>query len=301
MMNFLHFSNFGSPGRRHLRALPTGRVLLGVILAAFAIGFFSDTGRAETQFVGAFLLRAEKFFTESAGAVHNAFLTDTAKLAEENRALKKRLGEGNAKLWSYALLEKENRELKALLGRGTEAGYETIAAAVLAGPPRSPYGTLLIDAGLLHDVLEGDDVFLSGDIALGTIIEVLRDTAKVSLYSAAGAETEAVLGDAAFPVRARGRGSGEFEISVPRGLALTEGDLLRLPGTEPRILGVVQTIEDRPTDSFIRVLAAIPANIQTLGYVGVRKPGAGAEPDTKPATLNKMTTPEEQEIKNEEE
>ncbi|PIP73106.1 MAG: hypothetical protein COW88_03060 [Candidatus Lloydbacteria bacterium CG22_combo_CG10-13_8_21_14_all_47_15] len=265
-MSFLRFNSLNRRSRTRIPSL----VFAGAFAAIILIAVFIRTLESGVMSFGASVLKAETALKQTAATFEAALLADKQTLFEENKDLKKRLGEANAKLWSFTLLEKENRELKALLGRNMgDTDSETVLATVLASPPRSTYGTLVLDIGARHGITRGALVFLGGNLALGTISDVFNETAKVLLYSAAGREVNAMLGDAPFPVKARGRGS-EFEINIPRGTDIKEGDLLRLPGIMPIIIGVVRAVEDEPTKSFVRVLAGLPANIYALETVLVR-------------------------------
>ena len=58
---------------------------------------------------------------------------------------------------------------------------------------------------------------------------------------------------------------------IPRDLTLAEGDQAVLPGINPYVVGIVQTIISDPRDPFIKALLTSPVNMQELKFVEVEE------------------------------
>lgn len=190
------------------------------------------------------------------------------------------LGE-NEKLRSDLVLEKtsrsnydsvvvENINLKEILGR-KNIEQVIILSAILEKPNQSPYDTLVIDVGLEDGVEKGDVVFGSGNIPLGRIGEVYKSSAKVILFTNSGEKTQVVVSGQNLFMTVLGRGGGNFEMVLPRDFILVKGDQVVLPGINPYVLAIVETIISDPRDSFQKALLVSPVNIQGLKFVEVIK------------------------------
>lgn len=189
-------------------------------------------------------------------------------LVYENDMLHADMSRMQAQVLDRNLLEEKVMKLEEALGR---AGSDNrVTASVLAGPGRSPYDTLVIDAGDEHGIAVGDVVVYAGAGAIGTIAEVSGSSSKVGLYSSAGHEHLVLVGANAIPTTARGRGMGNFEAKVPQGSAVALGDTVLLP-KDNLILGVVQLVEEEPTLPFITVFFRSPFNIAEIRSVEVIK------------------------------
>lgn len=143
-------------------------------------------------------------------------------------------------------------------------------AGILSKPNKSPYDTLVIDAGENENIEVGNLVFALGNIPIGKVAEVYGDTAKVTLFSSAREKTEVVLsGQNAF-VEIIGRGGGNFEMTLPRDFIVEAGREVVLPGINPYVVARVVTIISDPRDAFSKALLVSPVNIFELKFVEVR-------------------------------
>lgn len=164
-------------------------------------------------------------------------------------------------------IENQKNTLLELAGRKTDP--KTTIAAVLTYPYQTFYDTIIIDAGSDDLVAVGSEVSLPEGPVLGTVSEVFSKTAKVKLFSSSGEKTTAVLERDNVPVVLIGVGGGNFKITLPRDMAVENGDRILSADTASRLLAVVGDVSSSPTDSFKEVLAKSPTNIFTLRFVFV--------------------------------
>lgn len=163
-------------------------------------------------------------------------------LSEENKNLK-------------AQIQEKDATIKALeLQLGLAGTSETLP--VLIKPGNSPYDTfsLLIPNNVSASVGEGIYV---GSIKVGEIYEINERIARAKLLSSSGSVVGGRLNATGIEVEAKGIGGGVFEIFVPRGVEVNQGDSLITSNDET--LATVVSIHDDGT--LVRVLAAIPFNI----------------------------------------
>ena len=167
----------------------------------------------------------------------------------------------------------DNASLQEILGRGAQgsASHKMILAAILAKPNQSLYDTLLIDAGSKEGIKIGENVFALGNIPIGRVDVVYDDSAKVVLFSNAGEKTEAVISGKNIFLELIGRGGGNFEIDLPKDFVLQKGDQVVLPGINPLVLAITQTIISDPRDPFTKALLTSPVNIEEQKFVEVEQ------------------------------
>lgn len=147
-----------------------------------------------------------------------------------------------------------------------------VVARVVAKPNRSLFNTLVINRGIDDGIALGDLVITDQVIVLGNISSVTRSTATVTLFSGPQFSDNVFLqNQQGIMVPAKGKGSSNFEIHIPREIAVQEGDLLVLPENPLLVLGVVKSIKFDPRDPFQTILARVPVNVQSIGFVEVVK------------------------------
>ena len=196
-------------------------------------------------------------------------LTDKNKLLQENATLKIELERKNLALSALADLAVENQELKELGGRELKESF--ILATILNRPPISPYDTLIIDAGSNEGVAVGDVAAVEKNSAIGEISSVTKNSAVVSLYSTPDRETLVAIGLERAAAPARGRGGGNFEVRLPKNVAVETGDAIVLPTLNHRLLGLVSKIETGPNDPFQTILFNLPNNLNYLRFLMILK------------------------------
>lgn len=220
------------------------------------------------------VLQLGKFTNEKINNIGGYFAFKNS-LLKENQKLRDDLMLNNAKVLNYDVLLQENLDLKEILER-KNLKKNFILASVLSVPGQSPYDTLLLDAGEEEGIILGKYVFAYGDIPVGYITEVYSNTSKVVLFSNKGERTHVLIpgkvtgeesGMTFFEVV--GRGGGNFEMILPRDLKLQKGDKAIMPGINPYVIAVTDTVISDPRDPFTKALLVSPLNIQELNFVQV--------------------------------
>jgi cell shape-determining protein MreC len=188
-------------------------------------------------------------------------------LIKENEILQERLLILEPSAYLVDALKTENAELKALLTR--RVAENSVLAAVLAKPSLSLYDTLIIDVGTTNGVSEGDEVIVYGNFVIGVISKVYAKSALVTLFSSQGNVSEVTLGDKHLLVKAHGRGGGNFETRLPRGIAVAVGDIVIIPNISTRIFSTVERVVASPADQFQTIFFKNPINISDIRWVEV--------------------------------
>lgn len=181
-------------------------------------------------------------------------------------------------------LEVENEYLKSLLGKYKDDS-SMILAGVILRPPRTPFDSLIIDAGSDQDLLEGDLVFADVNYAIGVISSVSEKTSTVALFSSSGQKIDGLINsdlessmststkrvNSLNPVTIEGRGGGNFYIKLPKNIKVKSGDPIIWPGAETVLLGVVEVVDSTEGDAYSQIYFKSPINMNSLRYVQVKK------------------------------
>lgn len=239
-------------------------IVLILIFFIFREGRFNSLsnflGRVATP-----IWKTEIAFTDS-------FLKETftskKELIGQNEILKNRLAENEIRLMQASLLERENNALKEIFLRSV--GDNNLIGTILSKPNHSPYGTLIIDVGSDDGVKIDDLVFALGNVVIGEIESVDKNSSKVILYSSPGYISQVTLENTGRYFNARGRGAGDFEIQFPRELDVEVGQIFLYPSINNYLVGVVESVLFDPRDSYKRVLFRSAANVQELKWVQVK-------------------------------
>lgn len=243
-------------------------VLAGIIIASVFIllvppvrNFFSSVvysiapkvwglGGNTGNFVGSFL-----------GGFHNS-----NALTIENKNLREQIAQMETQVLDRNLLEEKVAGLEESLGRIHVDNH--VSAQVVSGPGKSPYDTLVIDAGTDQGISVNDTVVYVNSGVIGKIFEVYPGSSKVKLSSSPGEEIPVLLGTQAIPCLALGRGMGNFESKVPQGSNLVVGEYVTLPG-QSLVLGVIGAIVEKPVEPFVHVFFRTSFNIAKIRSVEV--------------------------------
>ncbi|MFA5751252.1 MAG: rod shape-determining protein MreC [Candidatus Paceibacterota bacterium] len=246
------------------------KILLSLFVLFFLIYFRSPIFKGFSYF-GSVIFRPvllmgqnvkEKFSSAS------VFFLSKENLLEENNKLKYELGLMNAKIQHYNTLLEENNQLKEIFGRG-ENKDEIILAVILAKPKQSIYGTVLVDVGKNMGIEVGDKVFVYGNIILGYVSDVYPSSSKIILFSSPGEETEVIINGTYLKIV--GRGSGNFELEVPKDFVIEEGMDVTIPDINSYILAKIDKVISDSRDSFQKVLLTSPINISEIKFVEIKK------------------------------
>jgi len=263
--------------RRPFRSKPKSRFIApitGVLVVLFFAGvtFFAvEPPRAAS---GISLWIARPLWRSGDASRHAldtlfAFFTPKATLVAENKKLSEELADARLRLLDRNRLFEENAELKTLLGR--TVADRIVVAGVLSRVGIVPYDTLIIDAGVRERISVGDRVFAGSTVAIGSVAEVFSRTARVELFSAPHTTREGIISGLELPVTVEGQGGGNFSIRVPRGITIDSGTVVREPGIDGGILGVVEHVRAEEEDAFQSILFKLPVNIATLTTVTVER------------------------------
>lgn len=243
-----------------------------IILIAVLVFLFFMFKEGKLIFLSNFFERSVTPIWKTEIAFRDVFLkevfTSKKDLIRQNEILKSRLEEARIELAQFSLLEKENESLKEIFLRSV--GDNNIIGTILTKPTRSPYGTIIIDIGEEEGVKPEDLVFAMGNVVIGEIESVDKNSSKVVLYSAPGYISQVTLENTGRYFNAKGRGAGDFEIQFPRELKIEEGQLFLYPSINNYVVGVVEKVVFDPRDSYKTVLFRSAVNIQELKWVQVR-------------------------------
>lgn len=243
-----------------------------LICAAFlllsVVGILTWSGKIFTS-LGHPIWKAENSITDG---LHNvSYLVRTkASVFAENENLKKENTDLKLSMIDYQVLKTENDQLKELFGR-VDPKVNFVLASILTRPNRSPYDTLIVDAGSDTSIAEGSRVYANADIPIGEVSKVYSDASLVMLYSNPGQVTEGILDGSNASVELTGRGGGNFEMTIPVDLSVESGTNVVLPGIHAEILAIVDAVISNPNDPVKKVILHSPVNIQSLKWVQIKK------------------------------
>ncbi len=190
-------------------------------------------------------------------------------LYKQNVVLKAQLAKYEDRIAETASVAAENDSLKELLGR-VKPEMKIVLSAILAKPNQTPYDTLIIDRGSESGIEPDDLVFAGGDILIGFIESVDKNSAKVLMYSTPGNISQVIYGNTGNYFNARGTGNGTLEVEVSREIEVIVGDQFFYPGLDNTLVGIAQKVHFDPRDSFKKVVIKSPVNIQEERWVEVR-------------------------------
>lgn len=164
----------------------------------------------------------------------------------------------------YAQLVEENARLQDTLGLHTE---DTIAVGrVIARPPRTHYDTFLVALKENHPVAKGDAAFFENTL-LGEVVAVGPRSALVSLFSTAGMQVDARVGEPTGIVVLKGLGGGAFTFDVPDEVLISDGSLVVSASQDTDVLAVVDGIVVDPDTTLKKVYAHIPVTFSAIRYL----------------------------------
>lgn len=199
--------------------------------------------------------------------VFAGYLKSKNKLFNENIELRNDLDTARLELLHQSVYQDENKRLKEVLGR--KQNEKLILSQILSKPNRSPYDILIIDVGQNDGVLVGQKVLAKGLVPIGTIAEVGNKNSKVKMYSTPGTETEAVFESSGIDITLKGTGSGGFEITIPKDVLVHTGQAILSKEIYSHTIALVSGVASTERDSYKKVLAKSPINIQELSWVQV--------------------------------
>ena len=144
----------------------------------------------------------------------------------------------------------------------------SITARVLARPPQTLYDSLLVNQGSEAGVVVDAIVTFEG-VALGRVVSLGKESAVVELFSSPDSKTDVLVGEPVAVSVAHGLGGGSFELSVPQEVAVAVGDAVRLPASDPVVVGVVAEVSFEEKDATKTVRFASPVSFSELDFVQI--------------------------------
>ena len=198
----------------------------------------------------------------------SAYFSSKNSLNQKIQDLEAERALDQARMEGVVTILDENEKLKEILGRKNEKLNLTLAV-ILGKPDQSLYDTLIIDLGGNQGVKVGDMVYALGNIPLGRVALVYDNSAKVVLFSNSSERTQVFVKGTSLELV--GRGGGNFEMILPRDVAMEKGEQAVLPGITPYVVAEVETVISDPRDSFQKVLFTSPVNIDEIKFVEVAK------------------------------
>ena len=196
------------------------------------------------------------------------YFRSKGSLIDENNSLKVKINDLTAENADRISLYNENVSLNEHISRSLPAN--SILSKVLQKPGFSPYDVFTLDAGSSKGVQVGDNVFF-GNVALGVISEVSADISRAKLFSSAGNKSNVILGNTKNEVEAIGQGGGGFEIILPKGVEVKEGDPVVFPDISLKAFGFVKVVLNDPSDVFQKVFFNLPVNLNEIDFVSIEK------------------------------
>lgn len=267
-MSFLQQNKFKS---RNKSRFPKSFLIIGIFISLVILFNNVTFGGISRILYSA----GEPVWKSQAGVINifgNIFvgLKDKQDLLYKNKRLLEEINRLKLASIETEVLRQENKDFRRLLNRDTKR--ELIVAAILTRPNRTLYDTFIVDVGRRDGVIKGERVFGVGNVAIGSVESVYARTSLISLYSTPGRSTKVLLGSVGnelVSAKAVGRGGGDFEIRIPRGIKILKGDAIFSPELDSGIFGTIGEITALPTDSFQTILFSSPINIQSIRMVTI--------------------------------
>jgi len=192
-----------------------------------------------------------------------SYFSSKKELENKNKELEKNISSLKIEVLSNVILK---NEYKGLLNQINSGEGSVDVAKVILKPPFSSFDNLIISGDF--DESEINKKVYYRNIIIGEIVEVSDKTAVVKMYSASGYKTPAkLLGGSQFEVI--GRGSGQYEVLLPKDIDVLEGDPIIYPDNEVVIFGVVNKVFSTEDDLFNKVLFNVPVDFSEINYVRI--------------------------------
>lgn len=262
MMNF----------RQNKRSRMKKALFLFFLIALFLFLFFSQKSH---DFFAKITLGSSRSFFQKSDDLKNwldlkwQLFIEKEALFQENEDLKEKIKELETQILSCHVLDQENKDLKNALSLNKQNDF--IVSFIISRPPQAPYDIFILDSGSDNGIKKGMVVTAYGEIMIGYIEEIFSKTSQVKLISFPKNETNAFTLSSSTPVTLIGRGGGNMEINLPRGVEINVGEKIVTNSSEPLILGIVDIIQASETDPFQKIFLRLPVNIYELKYVMVKK------------------------------
>jgi len=222
---------------------------------------------------------AQKALNVSLSNMQNAWLRYIALVGieEENKNLKKKIGELTAMNLSYQESYKEAQRLKKLLAFSDEHNYHFISARVIGREQAALSRTISIDKGLAHGLKTGMPVVAPPGL-IGRLVDVSWHASRVLLFIDENSNIDAIV--------QRNRTQGIISGAGSRGMILKyisktqdvkEGDVIvssGMGGVFPKglLIGQVNHVDRQEASLFIKINVASYVDLSKLEEILILAP-----------------------------
>jgi cell shape-determining protein MreC len=221
------------------------------------------------SFISSIFMTIARPYWRAEFAIESGSLHSIDSLLKENELLKQKIADDETKLAIVESVNSENAELRKLLQISSSTNSTLfVVAPVIKKPPFGIYDELIIDIGKDKGVSTTSLVYASDNVPIGRVVDVFSQTSKVILFSSPGQKHDVLLSNK-IPAVAIGRGGGQYEVSVPRGLNIALGDFVSYANLDVRPMGKIIYIDSNESLPFEKVLFSAPINIYELRWVTV--------------------------------
>ncbi|MDD3694247.1 MAG: rod shape-determining protein MreC [Candidatus Pacebacteria bacterium] len=184
------------------------------------------------------------------------------KLSEENASLRAELDSNKEKISRTEFLESILSRYDVFLDEKMHPAHIVFW--------RSGLDQFMVNQGTADGISRGDVVFSQDFVALGYVTEIGEHLARVTLFSKNKEETQSISFPQDHVFSLVGRGSGSFELDVPRDFEIQEGDTFYTLFDPGAILARVQKVEFDSRDPYKKVFLSVPTNLKTGSIVGIK-------------------------------
>ena len=202
-------------------------------------------------------------------AIQSGSLNSVENLLKENESLKRQIADNKAEMAIVESVNSENLESRNLLQISSSTlQSSSIVVPIIRRAPSGLYDQFIIDAGKDKGISTTSLVYASGNIPIGRVTDVFRQTSKVILFYSPDQRHDVLLANR-IPAVAIGLGGGQYEVSVPRGLNVAVGDFVYSANLNAKPMGKIVYIDSDSSLAFEKVLFSVPINIYELRWVTV--------------------------------
>lgn len=238
-------------------------LVFGLVLLLIALGW---TGVYRWMSTGFHPLSVPFWNIFQGGDASLSFIVaDKRNLTQTIREQELHIKDLEQQLVRVQMLAQENEELKESFGR-LRTSYIT-GASILVKPSHTLYDAMVIDVGSEDGVRQGDLVLSFGSVALGYVVDVRSTTSFVELFTQNNVMSNMVHIPTGTYVEAVGQGGSMFSFTLPRDVAVSDGEIIALPDSESFLVGTVERIDFNPTDPFQTVRVRSAVNINQIRFV----------------------------------
>lgn len=199
-----------------------------------------------------------------------SLLISKEQLSEENRNLTESYATLSTFCASSIVSLKNNQvELEKSLGRRAVSLKNHLGTAyVIAKPPITSYGSVIIDLGAQSGIKAGNKV-LVGEYIVGIVSEVEKDKSTVKLYGEKGENVSLLVGTNRLTLTGIGKGLGTFESGTANESKIALGENVWLYDYPEYLFGTVVLITQSSANQYQTLTIKTPVNVFELSSVDI--------------------------------